>query len=52
MIRVAVAGAGRMGQAIAAALEKQDDMELVGLWGRGDDLAPLLQAADVDAYIP
>ena len=47
MIRVAIAGAGRMGQAIAAGLEKQDDMELVGLWGRGDDLASLVVAADV-----
>jgi len=47
VIRVAIAGAGRMGQAIAAGLEKQDDMELAGLWGRGDDLASLLEAADV-----
>ena len=47
MIRVAIAGAGRMGQAIAAGLEKQDDMELVGLWGRGGDLASLVEAADV-----
>lgn len=47
MIRVAIAGAGRMGQAIAAGLEKQDDMELVGLWGRGNDLASLVEAADV-----
>lgn len=47
MIRVAIAGAGRMGRAIAAGLDRQDDMELVGLWGRGDDLLPLVQAADV-----
>ena len=47
VIRVVIAGAGRMGQAIAAGLEKQDDMELVGIWGRGGDLAALVAAADV-----
>ena len=47
MIRVALAGAGRMGQAIAAGLDDQQDMELVGLWGRGDDLNALVRAADV-----
>ena len=36
-----------MGQAIAAGLDDQQDMELVGLWGRGDDLNPLVRAADV-----
>lgn len=47
MIRVAIAGAGRMGQAIAAALQQQQDMELVGTWGRGDDLESLVADADV-----
>ena len=47
MIRVAVAGAGRMGQAIAASLDGQEGMELAGLWGRGDDLDALVSAADV-----
>jgi 4-hydroxy-tetrahydrodipicolinate reductase len=47
MIRVAIAGTGRMGQAIAAGLESQDDMELAGFWGRGDDLDVLLPGADV-----
>ena len=47
MIRVAIAGTGRMGQAIAAALEQQEDMELAGLWGRGDDLDALVASADV-----
>lgn len=47
MIRVAIAGAGRMGQAIAGGLNNQDDMALVGLWGRGDDLDRLVHAADV-----
>lgn len=47
MIRVALAGAGRMGKAIAAGLQEQEDMELVGLWARGDDLDALLGSADV-----
>lgn len=47
MIRVAIAGTGRMGQAIAESLKQQDDMELAGLWGRGDDLEQLLSDADV-----
>jgi len=36
-----------MGQAIAAGLEAQDDLELVGIWGRDDDLGSLVAAADV-----
>ena len=47
MIRVAIAGAGRMGKAIAAGLDKQDDLELAGIWGRGDDLEALIANADV-----
>ena len=47
VIRVAIAGAGRMGQAIAAGLEKQDDMELAGIWDRGGDLSSLVAGADV-----
>lgn len=47
MIRVAIAGAGRMGKAIAAGIEATDDLELVGTWGRGDDLDALVRAADV-----
>ena len=47
MIRVAIAGTGRMGQAIAASLEQQEDMELAGLWGRGDDLDALVASSDV-----
>ena len=47
VIRVAIAGEGRMGQAIAAGLESQDGMDLVGMWGRGGDLASLVAAADV-----
>ena len=47
MIRVAIAGAGRMGKAIAAGLDKHDDLELAGIWGRGDDLDALVEDADV-----
>jgi 4-hydroxy-tetrahydrodipicolinate reductase len=47
VIRVAVAGAGRMGQAIAAGLESADDMELAGIWKRGEDLDGLVASADV-----
>ena len=36
-----------MGQAIAASLEQQEDMELAGLWGRGDDLDALVASSDV-----
>ena len=47
MIRVAIAGAGRMGKAIAAGIDAQQDLELVGTWGRGDDLDALVRDADV-----
>ena len=47
MIRVAVAGAGRMGKAIARGLDSLSDMELVGTWGRGEDLDALVSDADV-----
>lgn len=46
-MRIVIAGAGRMGQAIAARLDAQDDLQLVGTWQRGDDLAPLVAACDV-----
>ena len=47
MIRVAIAGAGRMGQSIASVLEGSDQLECVGTWGRGDDLDELVANADV-----
>ena len=37
-MKIAIAGAGRMGQAIAAIVEQQDDLELAGFWDRGGDL--------------
>ena len=47
MIRVAIAGAGRMGQSIASLLEGNSELEHVGTWGRGDDLNALVAGADV-----
>jgi 4-hydroxy-tetrahydrodipicolinate reductase len=47
MIRVAIAGKGRMGRAIAEGLKSTQDMTLAGFWGRGDDLDALVSAADV-----
>jgi 4-hydroxy-tetrahydrodipicolinate reductase len=47
MIRVAIAGAGRMGQSIASGLDNHDDLQLAGTWRRGDDLDALLAQADV-----
>ena len=36
-----------MGQALAASIEARSDLKLVGLWKRGQDLAPLVAAADI-----
>ena len=36
-----------MGQAIAKSIEHHDDMELAGIWQRGDDLDALVANADV-----
>ena len=46
-MRIVIAGAGRMGQAIAARIDGQNDLSLVGTWQRGDDLATLVAASDV-----
>ncbi|MDX1517525.1 MAG: 4-hydroxy-tetrahydrodipicolinate reductase [Woeseiaceae bacterium] len=46
-LRIAIAGAGRMGQAIARLAAGRDDVTVAGMWRRGDDLAALLDAADV-----
>lgn len=45
--RIAIAGAGRMGQAVAASIAAKDDFELAGTWSRGGDLSALVSAADV-----
>ena len=47
MIRVAIAGAGRMGQSIASTLKSHEELEYAGTWGRGDDLDALVASADV-----
>jgi 4-hydroxy-tetrahydrodipicolinate reductase len=36
-----------MGKAIAAGIDAQQDLELVGTWGRGDDLDALVRDVDV-----
>ncbi len=49
-IRIAVAGAGRMGRAVAEATEDDDRLALCGIWSRGDNLDSLdalVRAADV-----
>ena len=46
-LKIAVAGAGRMGQAIAAIAERAADLQLAGTWKRGDDLRALVDTADV-----
>lgn len=45
--RIAIAGAGRMGQAIAASVRQDSELELLGIWQRGEDLHELVAAADV-----
>lgn len=47
MIRVAVAGAGRMGLAIQRLADERDDVEVVSLWRRGEDLSAAIAGADV-----
>ena len=46
-LRIAIAGAGRMGKAIAALIEGDSTLELTGFWTRGGDLDSLVSAADV-----
>jgi 4-hydroxy-tetrahydrodipicolinate reductase len=47
MTNVAIAGSGRMGQAVAAVIGQNDDLELAGIWRRGEDLDALLLQSDV-----
>ena len=47
MINIVIAGAGRMGQAIAETVEQAEDLALAGVWARGDDLDALVGQADV-----
>jgi len=46
-LSIAVAGAGRMGHAIATIVENAEDLSLAGIWKRGEDLGVLLESADV-----
>ena len=46
-MRIGIAGAGRMGQALAAIVEAANDLELAGTWHRDEALEPLVRTADV-----
>lgn len=46
-LTIAVTGAGRMGQAIAAGIEARADLQLAGIWQRGQEIEPLVARADV-----
>jgi 4-hydroxy-tetrahydrodipicolinate reductase len=46
-IRIGIAGAGRMGQAIARQVNAAEELALAGIWGRGEDLEPIAHGADV-----
>lgn len=46
-LRIAIAGAGRMGQSIAGEAQSRDDTEVVGVWSRGGNLDALARTADV-----
>lgn len=46
-IHIGIAGAGRMGQAIATGIEHQPGLELAGIWTRDGDLDKVVEAADV-----
>lgn len=53
-IRTAVAGAGRMGQAVADAIERRSEFELAGIWRRGEDIDALVKDCDliIDFSLP
>ena len=46
-LRIAIAGAGRMGQAIAAMIDEYKDLSLAGTWSRGGNLDAIAANADV-----
>lgn len=46
-MKIAIAGAGRMGQSLASAIEQHADLQLVGTWHRGVALETVLAGADV-----
>ena len=47
MTRIAIAGAGRMGQALGVSIDLDADLALAGIWQRGDELSHLLIDSDV-----
>lgn len=47
VIRIGIAGAGRMGQAIQQSVDLADDLAFAGMWTRGSSLDEILAAADV-----
>ena len=46
-IRVCIAGDGKMGKAIAGLVDAADDLDLAGVWKRGDDIDALTGLCDV-----
>ena len=46
-INIAIAGAGRMGKAVAESIEQDSAFGLIGTWQRGGDIEVLVGAADV-----
>lgn len=46
-MKIAILGAGRMGQALVRCIETMPQLELAGTWARDGDLHGLLEAADV-----
>lgn len=46
-IRIGIAGAGRMGQAIKQSLQQADDLQLSNIWERGTSLDDVLTDSDV-----
>jgi 4-hydroxy-tetrahydrodipicolinate reductase len=46
-LSIGIAGAGRMGQRIAARLDSRPGLELAGIWRRGEDLDAIVATADV-----
>ncbi|MGI9235156.1 MAG: 4-hydroxy-tetrahydrodipicolinate reductase [Woeseiaceae bacterium] len=46
-LTLGIAGAGRMGQAIASTIDVSREFELAGIWSRGCDIEPIVSKADV-----
>ena len=46
-MNIAIAGAGRMAQAVAQSIERHSELGLTGIWQRGGDIDALVATADV-----